>query len=132
VEYNTIQIKLKNIPRLEKLVNGNCCRTYTYCFNKKLPEQNSIDQIAGSLEQKFKFSKDEFEIPEDIEICASIIIKRVEDYQAQVSILTDQPEESCVYIFGSFSLPRKLEAILGNVMSIQGQSREIWVLEQDL
>jgi hypothetical protein len=127
VKYDASQIKLKNIPELEKLANETSCRAYLYSFNAKLPKQNDIDQIARGLKQKFNFPKDQFEIPEDIEIFASVAIKRLEDYQAQVSILTTHPEESWVYFFGLYTLPLKLEAIFGTVKSIQGQPREMWI-----
>jgi hypothetical protein len=127
VKYDASQIKLKNIPELGKLASETSCRTYLYSFNTKLPKQNDIDQIAGGLNQKFEFPKDQFEIPEDVEILASVAIKRLEDYQAQVSILTTHPEDYWVYVFGIHTLPFKLEEIFGTVKSIQGQPREIWI-----
>lgn len=49
MQYDSSQIKFKNIPRLDNLVNRNCCRTYLYFFSDRLPQQNDIDQIASSL-----------------------------------------------------------------------------------
>lgn len=130
MEYNASQIRLKHIPKLEQIGDATCYRTYLYFFSTLLPQQNHIDQIANNLEQKFIFSAEQFDILQDIEIRASIIIKRLDDYQAQVSILTTQPEESCVYIFGIYILPPKLEETFGTVHSIQGQSRETWIYER--
>lgn len=58
MNYDASQIKLKNIPDLEQLEDGKCCRTYVYCFTNPLPEQNVIDQIANSLEKRFTLSKE--------------------------------------------------------------------------
>ncbi|MEH2094049.1 hypothetical protein [Nostoc sp.] len=126
-KYDASQIKVRNIPPLEQLEDGKCCRTYIYRFTNSLPEQNVINQIANSLEQRFTFSKEVYELSEDIEICASILMERLQDNEARVSVLTLQPEESCVYIFGTGTLPRKLEERFGTVQSIQGQEREAWI-----
>ncbi|WP_243713785.1 hypothetical protein [Nostoc sp. 106C] len=64
---------------------------------------------------------------EDVEICASILIERLQDYKARVSVLTTQPEEDCVYVFGIYTLPRKIEERFGTVQLIQGQQREAWI-----
>ncbi|BAY74867.1 hypothetical protein NIES25_12830 [Nostoc linckia NIES-25] len=127
MKYDASQIRVINIPQLEQLEYGKCCRTYLYRFTNTLPEQNIIDEIAKSLEKRFKFSKEEYEIPEDIEICASILIERLQDDEARVSVLTDHPEESCVYIFGTGTLPRKIEERFGIIQSIQGEQRENWI-----
>ncbi|MEH2045518.1 hypothetical protein [Nostoc sp.] len=119
-----------NIPDLEQLEDGKCCRTYIYCFTNPLPEQNVIDQIANSLEKRFIFSKEVYEIPEDVEICASIFMERLQDNEARVRVLTDQPEEDCVYIFGIYTLPRKIEERFGIVQSIQGEQRETWITDR--
>lgn len=122
-KYHVSQIKvLRNIPNLKLLENGECCRTYTYRFLDVLPEQNEIDRIASSVSKKFAFSKELYELPEDVEIYASVTIERLQDYEAKVSIVTTSPEESCVYIFGASSLPSKLEEKLGTVDLLQGQS----------
>ncbi|MDZ8034540.1 MAG: hypothetical protein RMX89_26165 [Nostoc sp. DedSLP04] len=92
-----------------------------------MPEQNVIDQIANSLEKRFTFSKEVYEIPEDVEICASIFMDRLQNNEARVRVLTHQPEEVCVYIFGIYTLPRKIEERFGMVQSIQGQQREAWI-----
>ncbi|MEH2141249.1 hypothetical protein [Nostoc sp.] len=130
MKYDASQIKLRNIPDLEQLEDGKCCRTYIYCFTNPLPEQNVIDQIANSLEKRFIFSKEVYEIPEDVEICASIFIERLQDNKARVRVLTDQPEETCVYIFGISTLPRKIEERFGIVQSIQGEQRETWITDK--
>jgi|GEM_PF-5409870 len=129
MEYDASQIKLKHIPKLEQR-DAICYRAYIYFFSCLLPQQNHISQIANNLKQKFRFSAEQFDILLDIEIRASIIIERLDNYQAQVSILTTQPEESCVYFFGIYTLPSKLEEIFGDVYSIQGQSRETWIYER--
>lgn len=127
MKYDLSQIKLIDIPQLEQLKNGKCCRTYIYCFTNSLPEQNVINSIANSLEKRFIFSKEVYELSEDVEICVSIFMERLQDNEARVSVLTLQPEESCVYIFGISTLPRKLEERFGTVQSIQGQEREAWI-----
>jgi hypothetical protein len=129
MEYDASQIRLKHIPNLEQIQDKTCCRTYLYCFSALLPQQNYLDRIANNVEKKFTFSTELYDIPEDVEVRASVIINRLDDYQAQVSILTTQPEESCVYLFGIHTLPSKLEKIFGAVHSIQGQSRKIWIYE---
>ncbi|MEH2322616.1 MAG: hypothetical protein V7K32_03255 [Nostoc sp.] len=95
-----------------------------------MPEQNVIDQIANSLEKKFICSKEVYEIPEDVEICASIFMERSQDDEARVRVLTDKPEEVCVYIFGIHTLPRKIEERFGIIQSIQGQQRETWITDR--
>lgn len=127
MKYDASQIRLRNIPQLEQLEDGKCCWTYIYRFINPLPEQNVIDQIANSLVDWFTFSKEVYDLTEDVEIYASIIIERLEDDEARVSVLTTQPEESCVYIFGIYALPHKLEERFGTVQSIQGQQRDTWI-----
>ncbi|ACC81966.1 hypothetical protein [Nostoc punctiforme] len=127
MKYDISHIRLIDLPQLEQLEDGKCCRTYIYRFTNSLPEQNIINQIANSLEKRFLFSKEVYELSEDVEICASIFIERLQDDEAKVSVLTIQPEESCVYIFGINTLPRKLEERFGTIKSIQGQERETWI-----
>jgi hypothetical protein len=127
MKYDASMITVINTPQLEQLEDGKCCRTYLYRFTNPLPEQNVIDQIANSLEKRFTFSKEAYEIPEDVEICASIFMERLQDDEARVRVLTDQPEEDCVYMFGIYTLPRKLEERFGIVESIQGEQRETWI-----
>jgi hypothetical protein len=129
MEYDVSQIRLKHIPKLEQIGDETCCRTYLYCFSALLPQQKYLDRIANDLEKKVTFSTELYNIPEDVEVRASVIINRLDDYQAQVVILTTQPEESCIYLFGIHSLPSKLEEIFGAVHSIQGQSRGTWIYE---
>ncbi|RCJ38778.1 hypothetical protein A6770_12810 [Nostoc minutum NIES-26] len=126
-KYDASQIKVQNIPQLEQLEGGKCCRTYVYRFTNPLPEQNVIDQIANNLHKSFIFTKEVYEIPEDVEIFASILIERLQDNEARIRVLTDSPEEPCIYIFGIRTLPRKIEEKLGIVQSIQGEEREIWI-----
>ncbi|MEH2040389.1 hypothetical protein [Nostoc sp.] len=121
---------MRNIPDLEQLEDGKCCRTYFYCFTNPLIEQNVIHQIANSLEKRFTFSKEVYEIPEDVEICASVFIERLQDNEARVRVLTNQPEEVCVYIFGISTLPCKIEERFGILHSIQGEQREIWITDR--
>lgn len=124
-KYDVSQIKvLRNIPNLELLENGDCRRTYTYRFLNVLPEQNAIERIASSVSKKFTFSKELYKLREDVEVYASVVIERLQDYEAKVSIVTTSPEESCVYIFGASSLPSKLEEKFGTVELFQGQSRD--------
>ncbi len=127
MKYDASQIRLINIPQLEQVEDGQCCRKYVYRFTNLLPEQNVIDQIANSLEKRFLFSKEEYDLTEDVEICASIVIKRLQDDEAIVSVLTTQPEETCVYLFSIYTLPHKLEERFGTVKLIQGQPREAWI-----
>lgn len=127
MKYDASQITLRNIPQLKQLQDGKCCRTYIYHFTNSLPEQKIIDKIANSLEKRFTFSKELYELTEDVEICASILIEHLQDYEVRVSVLTTQPEEDCVYIFGIYTLPRKLEERFGTVQLIQGQQREFWI-----
>ena len=82
MKYDASQIRLKHIPKLEQIRDATCYRKYLYFFSTLLPQQNYIDQIANDLEQKFIFSTEQFDILQDIEIRASIIIKRIDDYQA--------------------------------------------------
>ena len=125
--YDASQIKvLKNIPDLEQLENGECRRTYIYRFVNILPEQNEINRIASNLGIKFKCSKELYELPEDVEIYANVIMERSQDYEAKVSIVTTSPEESGIFSFGVFGLPPKLEEEFGTVESLQGLSRERW------
>ena len=127
MKYDASQIGLINIPQLEQLEDGKCCRTYIYRFTNPLPEQNVIDQIANSLEKRFTFSKEVYDLTEDVEICASILIERLQDDKARVRILTTQPEECCVYIFGIYTLPHKVEERFGTVQSIQVQQPDTWI-----
>jgi len=125
--YDASQIKvLENVPDLEQLENGECHRTYIYRFVNILPEQNEINRIANSLGRKFTFSTEITERPEELEIYANVIIERSQDYEAKVSIVTTSPEESGIFGFGVFGLPRKLEEEFGTLESLQGQLREKW------
>jgi len=54
-------------------------------------------------------------------------MERLQDDEARISVLTDKPEEDCVYMFGIYTLPRKIEERFGIVESIQGEQREIWI-----
>ena len=126
--YDASQIKLlENIPDIEQLKNGECRRTYLYHFVNKLAEQNEIARIANSVSEKFTFSKELYELPEDVEIYANVIIERSLDYEAKVSIVTTLVwEERYVFVFGLRTLPRKLEEEFGTVESLQGLPRDRW------
>jgi hypothetical protein len=108
--YDTSQIRLKHIPKLEQIGDAACCRTYLYCFSALLPQQNHIDQVANNLEQRFVFSAELHDIPEDVEVRASVIISGIH-----------------IYLFGIRALPSKLEEIFEFIHSIQRQSRETWL-----
>lgn len=57
-------------------------------------------------------------------------MERSQDDEARVRVLTDQPEEVCIYIFGIGTLPRKIEEKFGIIQSIQGQQRETWITDR--
>ncbi len=126
-KYDASMIKFKNVPQLTILENNKCCRTYNYCFNNLLPEQNELDKIADGLEQRYILDKDKYEFPEDIEVVGYVSIERLTDYEASISYSTIQPEETCLYMSGIYTLPRKIEEVLGTVKSIQGDARENWI-----
>ena len=128
-KYDASMIKVKNVPQLTTLEDNKCCRIYNYCFNSLLPEQNELNKIADGLEEKWIFSKEKYEIPEDIEIIASVGIERLTDYEASISVFTIEPESTCVGMFGMRTLPRKIEEVLGTVKSIQGDARENWITD---
>ncbi len=92
-----------------------------------MPEQQEIDRIASSVSKKFTFSKELYELPEDVEIYASVTIERSQDYEAKVSIVTALVwEERYVFVFGLRTLPRKLEENFGTVELLQGLPRDRW------
>ncbi len=125
-KYDASQIKvLNNIPDLEQLENGECRRTYLYRFVDILPEQNEIDRIASSLGRKFTFPPEMTDLLEDLEIYASVIIERSQDYEAKISIVTTLVwEERYVFVFGLRTLPCKLEEEFGIIESLQGLPRD--------
>ena len=125
-KYDASMIKFKNVPQLPILENDKCCRIYHYCFNNLLPEQNELDKIAEGLEQRYILSKERYEISEDIEVVGYVSIERLTNYEASISYSTIQPEEDCIYISGIYTLPRKIEEVLGTVKSIQGDGRDSW------
>jgi hypothetical protein len=126
-KYDASMIKVINIPQLQILEDNKCCRTYNYCFNNLLPEQNELNKIADGLEQKFILTKERYEIPEDIEVVGYVSIERLTDYEAKVIYSTIQPEETCIYMSALYKLPREIEQVLGRVKSIQGDARENWI-----
>ncbi|MGB3639449.1 MAG: hypothetical protein WBA39_18015 [Rivularia sp. (in: cyanobacteria)] len=128
-KYDASMIKVKNVPQLQILENNKCCRTYNYCFNHPLPEQSELDKIADGLQQRYILSQERYQIPEDIEVVGYVSIKRLTDYEARVIYLTNQPEETCIYISGIRKLPREIEKLLGTVKSIQGDARENWITD---
>ncbi|MGB3655871.1 MAG: hypothetical protein WBA41_32305 [Rivularia sp. (in: cyanobacteria)] len=126
-KYDASMIKFKNVPQLTILENNKCCRVYHYCFNNILLEQNELNKIADGLEQRYILSQERYEIPEDIEVVGYVSIERLTDYEVRVIYSTIQPEEDCIYISGIYTLPRKIEEVLGTVKSIQGDARENWI-----
>ena len=128
-KYDASMIKVVNVPQLQILEDNKCCRTYNYCFNNLLPEQSELDKIAEGLEQRYILDKEKYELPEDIEVIEYVKIKRLTDYEASISYLTIQPEEDCIYLSGLYTLPRKIEEVLGTVKSIQGDARENWITD---
>jgi hypothetical protein len=90
-----------------------------------------LNQIAKSLGKKFTLSKEVTELPEDIEIEMFVTIERVQDYEAKICILTEHPEECCIFIYSIRSLPRNIEEKFGIVQSIYGQPREYWIYPLD-
>jgi len=127
-KYDVSQIKvLANIPDLEELKNGECRHTYLYRFVNILPDQNEIDCIASSLGINFTFSKEINERPEELEIHANVIVERLQDYEAKISIETALVwEERYVFVFGLRTLPRQLEENFGTVELLQGLPKEQW------
>ena len=96
-QYSADQIIVKNIPKLYHH-QGQCYRSYLYRFSNPIPKQHDLDKIAQRLQKKFRFPKEKYELTEDIEVELSVLIKRITDYKAEVSVVTDIPEEDCVYI----------------------------------
>lgn len=128
MDYSDLQVEVLNIPRLESLGNGKCCKKYWYRFTNVLPDQNTIDQLVKQLDWKYTFSKDIYEeISEDVNVYAWLSAERLNDYEAVFIVLIDEPEESVISIYGIYSLPIKIEKIFGIVDSVQGDSRKMWI-----
>jgi hypothetical protein len=127
MEYESIQIRKIDVPKLENLESGDCCRTYIYRFANVLPEQSYLEDIAKDLQHEFKLSKETYDLPADLIVRIFVVIHRLEANKAKVMVLTSQPEEGCAYIFGIRTLPYKIEKKLGTIESIQGQKRDIWM-----
>ncbi len=125
--YDASQIRVINVPELEQLKDGQCCRSYLYNFVNSLPELDILAQIARSLKHRFFFDKARYYLQEDVAVFASINIQKISDREAKVNILTKYPEESPVLMFGIRILPRKIEEKLGTIETIQGLPRDRWI-----
>ncbi|MEM7579920.1 MAG: hypothetical protein ACFB02_05100 [Mastigocoleus sp.] len=126
-EYSAEMITVRNIPKLEFVGEKTCYRSYDYLFWEQLPNQSKLNSICNSLEKEFVFSKEEYELSEDIRITAFISIYRLTDNCAEIRISTIQPEETCVYLYGLQGLACKVEKLIGKVRSIQNDKREMWI-----
>ena len=125
-KYDASQIIIKNIPNL--VYQGKVCtRTYVYRFIDPLPSQNKIDQLANNLRKIFTFKKEEYELSDDMTIHMSVAIKRLSEYEADLSVVTIPPEHSWVYIHGIHVIPKLIEKELGTIANIQNQRREDWL-----
>ncbi len=125
-KYDASQIIIKNIPNL--VYQGKVCsRTYVYRFIDPLPSQNKLDQLAKNLYKIFTFKKEEYGLDEDMTIHMSVVIQRLSEYEANLSVMTITPEHSWVYIHGIRVIPKLIEKELGTIVSIQNQRREDWL-----
>ena len=124
--YDASMIHKINIPHLKDLGDNKCGRTYNYCFHNRLPKQKKINKIADKLEQRYLLTKEKYELPEDIEIIGYVKIRRLTDYKARITYFSIKPEEDCIYISGIYTLPLRIEKVLGKLKFIQGQPRDWW------
>lgn len=131
-KYSAEQIVILNIPKELELPDEKCCRTYAYRFSNPLAEQSILNKYAKQLSKPFLFSKEKYELPEDVEVIADVEIERVDEYEARISMVTTVPEECCLYLFGFYTLPRKIEALLGSIESIQGEARARWIRDREV
>jgi hypothetical protein len=127
MDYSNIHIEVLNISPPESLGDGKCCIKYLYRFKSVLPDQDTMNSLAKQLDYKRIFSKEVYGMPEDIDVYAWVTIERLNDYEAMVLLLQNEPDESVVFMYGTRSLPTKIEDIFGMVESIQGDSREMWI-----
>ena len=127
MDYSDIHFDRLNIPPLESLADGRCCRRYLYSFANLLPEQNTMNLLVKQFEQKFTFSKEAYELIEDVVLYAWVTTERLSDYEAIFTVSTNEPEESYFYLWGIRSLPIKIEQCFGIVESIQGDAKKSWI-----
>jgi hypothetical protein len=128
MDYSDIEITVLNMPRLEILGNGRCCKRYFYRFVNSLPAQNEMNSQVKQLDYKFTYSKEGYDIPEDISVCAQLGVERLNDLEAIFIVSIAEPEEDVnISIYGGYALPGKIEKIFGVIESIQGDSREMWI-----
>jgi hypothetical protein len=127
MDYSNCEITVLNIPQLESLGNKQCCRRYLYQFINLLPDLNELNSLVKKLDYKFTFSKDIYELPQDVDVYAWLTLERLSDREVMFTASTDEPEESVIYLYGLYSLPGKIEKIFGSISSIQGDSRELWI-----
>ena len=71
-------------------------------------------------------TKEKYELPEDIEIIGYVKIRPLTDYKARITYFSIKPEEDCIYISGIYTLPLRIEKVLGKLKFIQGQPRDWW------
>jgi hypothetical protein len=91
-----------------------------------------MDLLAKQLDYKFTFSKEVYELAEDVDVYAWVTIERLNDYESIFILSENEPDESIVHMYGIRSLPVKVEKVFGTVESIQGDSREIWIKDRIL
>jgi hypothetical protein len=127
MDYSDIQIEILNTPRSESLGNGTCSIRYFYRFVHVLPDRDTMSSLAKQLDYKFTFSKEVYDLPEDVDIYAWVTTERLNDYEAIFVLSENEPDESIVFMYGIRSLPVKIEDIFGKVESIQGDSRATWI-----
>jgi hypothetical protein len=86
-----------------------------------------MNSLAKQLDYKHIFLKEIYEMPKDVYIYAWVTVERLNDYEAMFLLLQKEPDESVVFMYGTRSLPTKIEDLFGKVESIQGDSREMWI-----
>jgi hypothetical protein len=127
MDYSNLEIEVKNIPRLESLGNGRCYRRYLYQFVNSLSAQNRLNLQVKELDYKFTYSKEKYDLAEDVDVYALVGVERLNDLGAIFIVSTEEPEEDAIFIYGLISLPRRIETIFGIIESIQGDSRNMWI-----
>jgi hypothetical protein len=127
MDYSSDRIEIKNIPQLEVLGSGKCCRRYFYRFVSSLPAQDEINLQVKQLDYKFTYSKEVYDLPENISVYAFVSVERLNDRDAVFIISTDEPEEDAIFLYGSYRLPGKIEKMFSTIESIQGDPTEIWI-----
>jgi hypothetical protein len=127
MDYSNSQIFVNNLPPLESIGNGLCCRKYCYQFNNLLPDIDEMNLSIEKLNRKFTFTKEAYDLTEDFDVFVWVMIERLSDREAIFTVSTNEPEECCVVVYGGSSLPNKIEQIFGVVELIQGDLREHWI-----